>query len=185
MEVGVTAPPFHPWCRTTTAPYDPDFEGILPPEKRAARDAEGKTYLTGAKNYKEWVAVPSDNGYNKGKEIPMNLQVFGYHIPDNKLIKYALDSTKAPDKAKAFELALGYTIENWTDLRDQIYEKVKTAELVPKGDSGYGMRYESVLDIKGANGKAAKVLAAWIEDGKNKRLTSVYVVDRKRKGRKK
>lgn len=54
MEVGVTAPPFHPWCRTTTAPYDPDFEGILPPEKRAARDEDGKTYLTEARNYKEW-----------------------------------------------------------------------------------------------------------------------------------
>lgn len=56
MEVGVTAPPFHPWCRTTTAPYDPDFEGILPPEKRAARDEDGKTYLTEARTYKEWVA---------------------------------------------------------------------------------------------------------------------------------
>ncbi|MFR9292972.1 MAG: minor capsid protein, partial [Peptococcus niger] len=55
MEVGVTAPPFHPWCRTTTAPYDPDFESILPPEKRAARDAEGKTYLTEARTYKKWV----------------------------------------------------------------------------------------------------------------------------------
>lgn len=54
MEVGVTAPPFHPWCRTTTAPYDPDFEGILPPEKRAARDGDGKTYLTEARTYKEW-----------------------------------------------------------------------------------------------------------------------------------
>lgn len=69
MEVGVTAPPFHPWCRTTTAPYNPDFEGILPPEKRAARDGDGKTYLTGAKTYKEWVAVSSDNGYNKDKGI--------------------------------------------------------------------------------------------------------------------
>lgn len=54
MEVGVTAPPFHPWCRTTTAPYDPDFEGILSPEKRAARDGDGKTYLTEARTYKEW-----------------------------------------------------------------------------------------------------------------------------------
>ena len=54
MEVGVTAPPFHPWCRTTTAPYDPDFEGILPPEKRAARDETGKTYFTGVRDYREW-----------------------------------------------------------------------------------------------------------------------------------
>lgn len=77
MEVGVTAPPFHPWCRTTTAPYDPDFEGILPPEKRAARDGDGKTYLTGAKNYKEWVDVSSDNGYNKDNKRIIDLQFFG------------------------------------------------------------------------------------------------------------
>lgn len=77
MEVGVTAPPFHPWCRTTTAPYDPDFEGILPPEKRAARDEDGKTYLTGAKNYKEWVDVSSDNGYNKDNKRIIDLQFFG------------------------------------------------------------------------------------------------------------
>ncbi|MFP5527104.1 minor capsid protein [Peptococcus simiae] len=184
MEIGATAPPFHPWCRTTTAPYDPDFDDLLPDGPRAARDADGKTYLTNARTYKEWVDTSVDKRYNKDKQLAMNLQLFGYHIPDSKLVKYALDPAKAPDKARAFELALGYTIENWTDLRDQIYEEVKTAKLIKKGDSGYGMRYESLLEIRGANGKIAKVLAAWIEDGENKRLTSVYVVDRRRKEKK-
>ncbi|MFP5527737.1 minor capsid protein [Peptococcus simiae] len=55
MEIGATAPPFHPWCRTTTAPYDPDFDDLLPDGPRAARDADGKTYLTNARTYKEWV----------------------------------------------------------------------------------------------------------------------------------
>ncbi|MFM9413197.1 minor capsid protein [Peptococcus simiae] len=56
MEIGATAPPFHPWCRTTTAPYDPDFDDLLPDGPRAAREADGKTYLTNARTYKEWVA---------------------------------------------------------------------------------------------------------------------------------
>lgn len=53
-EVGVTAPPFHPRCRTTTVPYyeDESTEG----EERAARDEiTGKTYYVAADmTYHEW-----------------------------------------------------------------------------------------------------------------------------------
>ena len=52
-EVGVTAPPFHPNCRSTTVPYfDDEFtEG----EQRAARDSAGKTYHVPADmKYREW-----------------------------------------------------------------------------------------------------------------------------------
>lgn len=40
-EIGVTAPPFHPWCRGTTAPYFEDMQDI---GERWARDADGKSY---------------------------------------------------------------------------------------------------------------------------------------------
>lgn len=52
-EVGVTAPPFHPWCRSTTVPYfDDEFDSI---GERAARDADGKTYYIPADmTYKQW-----------------------------------------------------------------------------------------------------------------------------------
>lgn len=50
-EPGVTAPPFHPWCRTVTVPYFQDnFTG-----ERAARGADGKTYyVPDSMTYKEW-----------------------------------------------------------------------------------------------------------------------------------
>lgn len=51
---GVTAPPFHPWCRSVTCPYfDDDFGSV---GERAARDeATGKTYYIPADmTYKEW-----------------------------------------------------------------------------------------------------------------------------------
>ena len=35
--IGVTAPPFHPWCRGTTAPYFDDMDDIA---ERWARDPE-------------------------------------------------------------------------------------------------------------------------------------------------
>lgn len=52
-KVGVTAPPFHPNCRSTTVPYfDDEFtEG----EQRAARDGDGETYYVPADlKYKDW-----------------------------------------------------------------------------------------------------------------------------------
>lgn len=52
FEPGVTAPPFHPWCRSTTVPYFDDDEGY-----RAARGEDGKTYY-----------VPSNMTYGEWKE---------------------------------------------------------------------------------------------------------------------
>lgn len=49
-KVGLTAPPFHVYCRTTTVPY---FEDNY--TERVARDHEGKTYyVDGDMNYKDW-----------------------------------------------------------------------------------------------------------------------------------
>ncbi|HBF4024950.1 TPA: minor capsid protein [Clostridioides difficile] len=49
-QVGVTAPPFHCRCRTTTAPFFSDEEGY-----RAARGEDGKTYyVPSSMKYKEW-----------------------------------------------------------------------------------------------------------------------------------
>lgn len=51
-EIGVTAPPFHPRCRTTTVPYFDDFTGD---EKRAARDENGDIYyVPDDMKYEEW-----------------------------------------------------------------------------------------------------------------------------------
>lgn len=52
-EVGVTAPPFHVRCRTTTVPYfDDEFDSV---GERAARGEDGKTYYIPANmTYKEW-----------------------------------------------------------------------------------------------------------------------------------
>jgi SPP1 gp7 family putative phage head morphogenesis protein len=51
-EPGVTAPPFHVWCRSTTCPYFDDEFSI---GGRAARDADGKTYYVPSNmTYKEW-----------------------------------------------------------------------------------------------------------------------------------
>jgi SPP1 gp7 family putative phage head morphogenesis protein len=62
-EPGVTAPPFHPWCRTVTAPYfEDDAAG-----KRAARGADGKTYYIDSNTkYADWKKTFVENGSKEG-----------------------------------------------------------------------------------------------------------------------
>lgn len=50
FQAGVTAPPYHPFCRCTTIPHFPNDMG-----KRIARDKEGKTtYIPNTMKYSEW-----------------------------------------------------------------------------------------------------------------------------------
>ncbi len=104
-------------------------------------------------------------------------------VDTRKFTEYALNPAKAPDKARAFKMALGYDLSNWQDLEKQILNGVKAPCGTEKGQTDFGVRYETILQITGANGKQANVLAAWIKDhstGKV-RLVSVYVKRRKKK----
>lgn len=69
-EVGITAPPFHPNCRSTTVPYfDDEFTDG---EERAARDEEtGETYYVPANmKYGEWEKKYVDNPGGKFYNMP-------------------------------------------------------------------------------------------------------------------
>ena len=49
---GVTAPPFHPWCRSVTVPF---FDDEFSLGERAARGADGKTYYVPSNmTYEDW-----------------------------------------------------------------------------------------------------------------------------------
>lgn len=69
FQPGVTAPPFHVFCRSTTVPYfDEDFGQI---GERAARDEEtGKTYyIPDDMNYQEWKETFVDGGDKSGFDV--------------------------------------------------------------------------------------------------------------------
>lgn len=107
------------------------------------------------------------------------IEAGNFAIPMQKLVGYALDPQKAPDKAKAFELALGYTKDNAAELLQSIFDNADESRFVEKGDSGFGMRYEYIMELEGPNGKKARVVTAWIRENGKLRLTSVYVTGRK------
>lgn len=69
FQPGVTAPPFHVFCRSTTVPYfDENFGDI---GERAARDEEtGKTYyIPDDMNYQEWKETFVDGGDKSGFDV--------------------------------------------------------------------------------------------------------------------
>ena len=69
FQAGVTAPPFHVYCRSTTVPYfDEDFGDI---GERAARDEDtGKTYyIPDDMHYEDWKQTFVDGGDKSGFDV--------------------------------------------------------------------------------------------------------------------
>lgn len=163
---GVNFPPLHPWCRCTFTIEVDDWDAWMEGYER--RHGNGQSVKV-ANRLK---------GEEKGNIIKLPRYKEAV-IPKPKFTQYALNPDKDPDKARAFKSALGYDLDNANDLIEQINAKLPEYEAVPKGDRGWGMTYEVIMDITGPNGKTAKVLTAWIDDKNNgeMRLTTVHVDD--------
>ena len=69
---GITVPPLHPWCRSTTAPYYKELDGI---GERAARDPEtGKTYFVPRNmTYPEWKDTFMNDDPDEGSKLKEKL----------------------------------------------------------------------------------------------------------------
>lgn len=87
---GLTAPPFHVYCRSTTVPYfDEDFGDI---GERAARDEEtGKTYyIPDDMNYQQWKETFVDGGDKSGFDV----------MDDGSTLHYKYHKEPEPQKPK-------------------------------------------------------------------------------------
>ena len=203
MSEAIEAGLYHPRCKDSHTTYFPGITTVDPKynpdeirnleeqarqearqqyaerqEKRFGRLADFSLDPENQKRYavkqEKWKNVAKGTGSGIMK---MELQKFAT-MPEGKFTEYALNFSKAPDKATAFEKALGYTLDNYSDLIENIKEHLDESKFVEKGDNGYGMRYEYVIRLKGPNGKEANVLTSWIQDKDDKRLTSVYVTNK-------
>ncbi len=114
----------------------------------------------------------------EGGILKYNLQYFA-KIPERKFTEYALDFNKDPNKARAFKDALGYTKDNAKELIDNIDVNFDESKLIERGDIGFGMRYQQIMQLTGANGKTANVVTAWIKEEDDFRLTSAYITKKK------
>lgn len=90
FQAGVTAPPFHPYCRTTTAPHFDDWEELGIDRERVARNDKGdKYFVDGDMTYKEW----EKEFVKDGNEIePQFLNVSTKNVKINDKIMNGLSS---------------------------------------------------------------------------------------------
>ena len=140
-KAGVTAPPFHVYCRSTTCPYfDDDFGQI---GQRAARDENGKTYyVPDNMTYKEW-----QKAFVNGDKSGLTNAENGGIISSSKSISGALDpsSKRAQKHADNYYEAVRHMtsdidriVANTEFSKDEI-SSVKNFIFIEKHDLGNGM----------------------------------------------
>ena len=114
--IGVTAPPFHPWCRGTTAPYFDDMDDIA---ERWARDPEtGKTYT-----------VPGNMTYKQWAERQVQAKAAQYKDDDAAALKFlggsAKDDLKSIVKRRTIKLENGFSCFSDDDVLTEYVKNVK------------------------------------------------------------
>ena len=136
-EVGTTAPPFHPNCRSTTIPYfDDEF---TKDEERAARDEDtGKThYVLADMKYEEWEKQAVVNSMPQDQEIKITKKMNqnAYSVD-----RQVVNSKEYHDKYE--QLNIG------KNTAEQAYVKAK--DMLEFAD-GTQMEYTCVLDARTGN----------------------------------
>jgi len=135
-QAGVTAPPFHPYCRTTTAPYFDDWEELGVDRERVARNDKGKNYFVdGNMTYKEWEKEFVNDGDENGvTELRSNqfLNVLSKNVKMNGKVMKGLSNVsriKSDNDIKQFAEKL---IDNLGIDRSNIPVNIKAIQ-----DNGY------------------------------------------------
>lgn len=117
-QAGVTAPPFHPWCRTTTVPY---FEDNY--TERAARDAEGNTYyVPSTMTYKDWKKTFVDGG-SKGNLQKADISDI-IKIGDVSALKEAIFNKNKSFLSDAQQKELQTILDGMDDEQLTLYDKL-------------------------------------------------------------
>jgi hypothetical protein len=78
-------------------------------------------------------------------------------------------------KGRAFESRLGYNINNWNRLSEEVKNRAKHYPVTSKGSNGFGERFEQKIIVYGEKGKPANVVVGWIYNSNGVSMTSVYI----------
>ena len=97
---------------------------------------------------------------------------------DEKFTQYLFGGSnqKGLAKGRAFSSRLGYNMDNWERMRDEILTAAGKYPAILKREDIYGKRYEQQVILYGRKGNPANVLLAWNVpfDGKP-RLVTAYM----------
>ncbi|MDO5398226.1 MAG: hypothetical protein Q4G33_09875 [bacterium] len=96
---------------------------------------------------------------------------------DRKFTHYLFSETnkKGQAKGKAFTSRLGYDINNYSELKQEILTRAAKYPAKLKGCNEHGDLYEQQIVLYGNNGKPANVIVGWINSDVSTRMTSAYI----------
>ena len=84
-------------------------------------------------------------------------------VDPSKVRDYLLSSSHPIGRFKAAVfLALGYTQQNWTTLRNDLLLVAHTGEALPAEPSTYGQKYQVSAMLAGPNGRGRRFKTIWL-----------------------
>lgn len=140
---GITAPPFHNYCRSTTVPhFDDDFDDE---GERAAKGEDGKTYYVSDKmKYEDWYNKYVQDEVNL-KNTPKNDKI---NISNNEIVKQLKDLKIEYNPVQKLDKSL---------TTDEIVQKISGGDTTKGSCSSLGFAYIAnkngldVLDFRGGS----------------------------------
>lgn len=134
FQAGVTAPPFHCWCRSCTAPYFEDADDM-----RAARDVKtGNTYYVPADmKYEEW-KKSQDKLYGTGTVDKKRKMSYNESADKTQFANYKERlGADAPKSFKAFQTLKYDDVNEYNALRELYSYKGRVPEATKKDFNNY------------------------------------------------
>ena len=179
---GVTAPPFHVWCRSTTCPYfDDEFTAD---SMRAARDADGKTeYIPADMKYGEW-----KEKYVKSKD-PFYDDTSRWQAVSPKKAKVVEDLTEYTVNGTTYKVGGKHVVLDYSkeekEIADLIADKYgKSVQMVPRINFPLGVSTPDYLidgkkyDLKVPKGNGKNTLYGIIKSKKRQSNNFVVSMDK-------
>ncbi len=96
---------------------------------------------------------------------------------DQKFTHYLFnpESAKGWSKGAAIISRLGYTKDNWEELRSEILRKAPLYPATPKQKDQYGQKYEQKIVVDGLLGTPANMIIGWNKDNDGLRMITAYI----------
>lgn len=156
---GITMPPFHCHCRSTTVPY---IEGLLDDGGRVARDpVTGKTVEIPDMTYKEWKAeyVDKTKAAEDGKIEKGSIYTEAFNNSTPKAFSYSLKEAKKTVEKSARWRVTGYDEAHYKGVRLHVTRGGSTVAVDNTGDiisvcykDGDKVRGHNLLELAVKNG---------------------------------
>lgn len=162
-------------------PQTPDAEHLSPAGMRYMELIEEK----GEPNLYQRLAIAllhNDNIANCDFSITGPFSWEQVNIPENKLVKYALNTEhegSGKSKAKLFQQLLNITKDDWRYLAAQIENAIECGALQNVRQTEHGVQFHIDIPIKGLNDASRIVRTAWIiRQPQQCSLVTAYILDK-------